>query len=116
MNASLRIAIPLSEGKLSKHFGHLESIALVDINPIEKQVVCMEVIQAPPLQPGRLSAWLAELKANLIIACDMGKRAQAMFGEQGIQVIAGVKSKLPEQLVTEYLSGTLNIGDNQCNH
>lgn len=116
MKTNLRIAIPLSEGKLSKHFGHLECVALADVNPVEKQVVQLEEVQVPPLQPGRISFWLAKLNTNLIIASDMGTRAQELFAEQGIQVIVGAQSELPEQLVSEYLSGTLETGYNKCSH
>ena len=83
----MRIAIPLVNGKLSQHFGHLDHVALVDVDTAEKKIIQQEEIEAPPLQPGLLSSWLAERGTNMIIAGGMGQRAQGMFAEHGIEVL-----------------------------
>ena len=112
----MRIAIPLANGKLSMHFGHCERFALVDVDPTEKKILKREDIEAPPHEPGLLPRWLAERGANMIIAGGMGQRARGLFTEQGVQVVVGAPADTPEQLVTAYLSGTLQIGDNVCDH
>jgi predicted Fe-Mo cluster-binding NifX family protein len=112
----MRIAIPLANGKLAMHFGHCEHFALVDVYAAEKKIVSRKDIEAPPHQPGLLPRWLAERGATMIIAGGMGQRALGLFAEQGIQVVLGAAAETPERLVSDYLSGTLQVGENACDH
>jgi predicted Fe-Mo cluster-binding NifX family protein/predicted RNA-binding Zn-ribbon protein involved in translation (DUF1610 family) len=112
----MRIAIPLADGKLCMHFGHCERFALVDVDPVEKRILKREDIVPPPHEPGLLPPWLAERGANMIIAGGMGQRAQGLFTEQGIQVVVGAPAETPEKLAADYLSGTLQAGENVCDH
>ena len=36
--------------------------------------------------------------------------------QNGIKVVVGAPAEAPEQLVTAYLNGTLQAGDNLCDH
>jgi predicted Fe-Mo cluster-binding NifX family protein len=112
----MKIAIPLAGGKLSMHFGHCELFALVDVDPAEKQILKREDVEPPPHEPGLLPKWLAERGANVIIAGGMGQRAQGLFAEYGILVIIGAAADTPERLVGDYLAGTLQSGENVCDH
>jgi predicted Fe-Mo cluster-binding NifX family protein len=112
----MKIAIPLANGRLSMHFGHCEHFALVDVNPDERKIIKQELVAAPPHQPGLLPPWLAERGATTILAGGMGQRAQDLFAQQGIQVVVGAPADTPEQLVTEFLAGTLQVGENVCDH
>jgi len=98
------------------HFGHCERFALVEVDLSTKTILNREDIDAPPHQPGLLPPWLAERGANMIIAGGMGRRAQDLFVEQGIQVIVGAPADTPERLVGDYLAGTLQAGENVCDH
>ena len=112
----MRIAIPLAEGKLAMHFGHCERFALVDVDPAEKKILKREDIEAPPHEPGLLPPWLAERGATMIIAGGMGQRAHGLFAEQGITVVVGAPAESPERIVAKYLAGTLQVGENVCDH
>lgn len=112
----MKIAIPLAGGRLSLHFGHCESFALVEVDPTSSRIVGRQDLPAPPHQPGLLPPWLAQQGANLIIAGGMGQRAQDLFAQQGIQVIIGAPAETPETLVGGYLAGMLHSGDNLCDH
>ena len=112
----MRIAIPLAGGKLAMHFGHCERFALVDVDIEKKQIVSREDVTPPPHEPGLLPRWLAERGANLIIAGGMGQRAQALFAESGIEVRVGARSETPERIAGDYLSGSLQTGENACDH
>jgi predicted Fe-Mo cluster-binding NifX family protein len=112
----MRIAIPLSNGKLAMHFGHCERFALVDVDPAQKKIIGRKDIDAPPHQPGLLPPWLAERGATMIIAGGMGQRAQDLFNEQGIKVLVGAPAETPEKLVTDFLAETLQVGKNVCDH
>ena len=112
----MRIAVPLAHGKLALHFGHCEHFALVDVDATTKSIVKTELVEAPDHQPGLLPRWLAEKGAQLIIAGGMGSRAQALFADQQIQVVIGAPAETPEMLVNAYLDGTLQSGENVCDH
>lgn len=112
----MRIAIPLANGKLCLHFGHCERFALVEVDLIEKRIINQELIDPPPHEPGLLPPWLAQQGANIIIAGGIGQRAQALFTQQGIEVVAGAPSDTPETLVGDFLAGALKVGANACDH
>jgi predicted Fe-Mo cluster-binding NifX family protein len=112
----MKIAIPMADGKLTTHFGHCESFALIDVDPAEKTILNRTDVVPPPHAPGLLPPWLAEKGVGLVIAGGMGQRAQGLFAAQGIQVFVGAPSETPEILVGQYLSGTLRSGVNACDH
>ena len=112
----MRIAIPLADGKLSMHFGHCGHFALVDVDPAAKMILKREDVEAPPHQPGLLPPWLADKGVNVIIAGGMGQRARGLFNDHGITVVIGARPDAPEQLVAGYLEGTLETGENICDH
>ena len=112
----MKIAIPLAEGKLTMHFGHCASFALVEVDDKTKKILKREDIAAPPHEPGLLPPWLAKQGAKMIIAGGMGQRAQELFAQQGIQVVVGAPAESPEKLITDYFAGTLQAGVNACDH
>ncbi len=112
----MKIALPLAQGRLSMHFGHCQEFAIFDVQPENKEIISYQKYNAPPHQPGLLPRWLAEKGVSLVIAGGMGQRAQAIFNEAGIDVTVGAPSEEPEKLVHRYLDGTLQTGDNLCDH
>jgi len=112
----MRIAIPVSDGRLSAHFGHCDRFAFFDVDPAAKTILKSEELDAPAHQPGLLPPWLAEHGAEMIIAGGMGVRAQTLFSGQGIQVLTGAPSEAPEKVIEAYLAGTLERGQNICDH
>ena len=112
----MRIAVPLSEGVLTIHFGHCESFALVDVDPEKMKILYRRDIEAPPHEPGLLPVWLKKQGVDLVIAGGIGERAIVLLKEQGVSVVTGAQSATPETLINEYLSNTLQPGDNACDH
>jgi len=112
----MKIAIPLAEGKLTTHFGHCASFAMIDVDTETKKILKREDIAAPEHQPGLLPPWLAERGVTMIIAGGMGQRAQQLFAQQNIKVVVGAPVETPEALISDYLAGTLQGGNNVCDH
>lgn len=112
----MRIAIPIANGTLAMHFGHCEEFALIDVDEESKTILNQENVPAPGHQPGMLPGWLAEQHAKVIIAGGMGSRAQNLFTANGIKVIIGAPSETPERLVASFLDGSLQAGENICDH
>ena len=112
----MRYAIPVSSGGISAHFGHCEYFAFFDVEEQSKKITSKETIPSPEHQPGLLPVWLAEKGATVIIAGGMGPRAIDILNQNGIEVVLGAMETDPEQAVLSHLSGSLDTGDNVCDH
>ena len=112
----MRIAIPLTGGKLSQHFGHCEQFAIIEVDKDTKSIKSKELVSPPAHQPGVLPQWLAGLQVELIIAGGMGQRAQQLFTQNQIEVVVGASEISPEELASAYLDGRLQCGENICDH
>ena len=66
--------------------------------------------------PGLLPRWLSEEGATIIIAGGMGNRARVLFEQRGIDVVVGAGADDPDRIVEHYLSGSLELGENACDH
>ena len=111
-----RIAIPLADGRLCAHFGHCQQFALLDVDEKTGKATTQKLLTPPPHEPGVLPSWLHGLGATVIIAGGMGQRAQQIFEQNGIKVVVGAPAQSPEQLVADYVAGTLATGANLCDH
>jgi len=101
---------------VSMHFGHCEEFALYEVNEDDKSILGKTAHKPPAHEPGVLPRWLHELGANVIITGGMGQRAQQLFAQNGISVVLGAPAESPEQIATAYLNGTLQAGENVCDH
>ncbi|MFA5468963.1 MAG: NifB/NifX family molybdenum-iron cluster-binding protein, partial [Sphaerochaetaceae bacterium] len=110
----MRIAVPVAQGVLNLHFGHCKAFVLLDVDQDKKEILQRDEVDAPKHEPGVLPQFLADRGVNVIISGGMGSRAQDLFESHGISVICGAPIKTPEELVKEYLAGTLVAGDNAC--
>jgi predicted Fe-Mo cluster-binding NifX family protein len=112
----MKIAIPVADGTLATHFGHCESFAFIDVELQERTVLGRQDVTPPPHEPGLLPRWLAEQGVEMIIAGGMGQRAQDLFVKSGIRVYTGASAFSPEQLVQDFMRGSLSTGVNLCDH
>lgn len=110
----MRIAIPMAQGSLCMHFGHCSTFAIIDV---ENGEITRSIEETPPPhQPGLLPPWLADRGVDLVIAGGMGSRARNIFVSHGIQVITGAPGGGAEETIKAYLDGTLETGENACDH
>ncbi|MBT3377850.1 MAG: ATPase [Lentisphaerae bacterium] len=112
----MKIAIPLTDGQLSMHFGHCEQFALIETNDATKEIGTTTLLTPPPHEPGLLPRWLHSEGADMIIAGGMGMRAQQLFAQQQIRVVVGAPAEGPETLVGKFLENALVTGKNICAH
>jgi len=108
------IAVPITNGQLSAHFGHCEKFWIFTAE--NNKITFDELITPPPHEPGLLPRFLAEKGVNAIIAGGMGSRAQALFNQNNIDVYFGVDADKPANLVQRLLENTLESGVNLCDH
>jgi len=112
----MRIAIPVTKGKLSAHFGHCRQFFLADADPECKMIMTTKTLKPPVHEPGVLPRWLHEQGAEIIIAGGMGQRAKQLFSELNITVVTGALCEDPDRIVQWFLSGDLRTGANVCDH
>jgi len=111
-----KIAVPISDGRLAQHFGHCEQFAVYEVDRETGEVLGSESHVPPAHEPGALPRWLHGLGADVIIAGGMGRRAQTLFEENGIEVVVGAPSAAADEIVTAYIGGSLEAGENVCDH
>ena len=112
----MRIAIPLANGQLSQHFGHSEQFLLVDMDHEKRTVLGRKIEAAPEHAPGVLPRWLVERGVDVLITAGLGARARDLLAENSVEVLTGITSSDPEKLLREFFNGTLQPGDNRCDH
>ncbi|MCD6453543.1 MAG: NifB/NifX family molybdenum-iron cluster-binding protein [Dehalococcoidales bacterium] len=112
----MRCAVPVIGGMLSAHFGHCGQFALFDVDENRKQIVSQELVASPGHEPGALPSFLAARGVTVVIAGGMGSRAQNLFAQSGIKVVINALEKNPERAVSSYLAGTLETGNDMCDH
>ena len=61
----MKFAIPLANVKLTAHFGHCQEFALIEV--VENEIANKQKLIPPPHEPGVISSWLYELRADIII-------------------------------------------------
>ncbi len=112
----MKIAIPLTGGRLSDHFGHCDQFALIEADLVSKEILVKSLLIPPPHEPGVLPRWLHQQGAQVVIAGGMGRRALDLFAQNGIAVHAGAAGGTPEELTQAYLNGALGGGTPSCGH
>ncbi len=112
----MRIAVPVTGGEMSSHFGQCERFVIFDVGEDGKSVGRREELLPPPHEPGTFPRWLHEQGATVIIAGGMGSRAQSLFSQNDIQVVVGATGGAPDVLVRNFLEGRLETGANACDH
>ena len=110
----MKIAIPLVNCRLATRFGHCNSFALFDVDPVQKAILRRQDVPAPEHQPDNLPAWLERYGVDAVIAAGMGRRAMALLTQLQIGTVVGAKREVPEKLVQDYLGDNLEIGENLC--
>jgi predicted Fe-Mo cluster-binding NifX family protein len=110
----MRIAIPLHQGRFSSHFGGAEAFAFYSVD-LAKRTVGDRQLEAPPKHGrGVYPMWLRQKGATVVLAGGIGPRAIDILSQHGIEVVLGVEGNDPDDLVKEYLDGSLEATGQAC--
>lgn len=109
-----KVAIPVSGGKLSAHFGHSEHFVIYEVEG--KEVLSQNKEVPPPHEQGVLPRWLHALGATDIIAGGIGHKAISIFNGNHINVLVGAPSIEPDEIIRGFLNDTLQLQGNYCDH
>jgi predicted Fe-Mo cluster-binding NifX family protein len=107
----MKVAISTDGDYVSAHFGRCPSFTIVDIDA--NTVVSREEVENPGHQPAFLPQFLSEKGVGCIIAGGMGRRAEVLFAEKGIETLVGVTGRLND-VIEKLVSGTLEGGETLC--
>jgi len=107
----MKIAIATDNNYVSEHFGRCPSYTILEIS--ENKIVSKKLVDNPGHEPGKIPEFLNYLGVTTIIAGGMGPRAVGFFEEFKIQVIIGISGEV-EQVITNYINGSLQSGDSTC--
>jgi len=111
-----RIAIPDENGLVSAHFGHCPSFAIYEVDENARAVNTRKSEVPPPHEPGAIPRWLKELGVQVVLAGGMGRKAMELLRKLGIEPVVGVSGLGVEEAVQGYLSGSLHLQSNVCDH
>jgi predicted Fe-Mo cluster-binding NifX family protein len=108
---SMKVAISTDGEYVSAHFGRCPNFTIVDIE--QDNILSREVVGNPGHQPAFLPQFLSGKGVGCIIAGGMGRRAQTLFAEKGIQTLVGITGRVDE-IIEKLISGTLEGGESLC--
>jgi len=109
-----KVAVPVSNGVLSPHFGHCEHFVIAEID--EGKVETISKVIPPPHEPGIIPRWLSEKGVNVVLVGGIGQKALNLFQQYGIEAVIGVSPKPPSELIEAFLAKELESGVSQCSH
>jgi predicted Fe-Mo cluster-binding NifX family protein len=108
---SLRIAISTDGDFVSAHFGRCPSFTIIEID--DGKLINKQTITNPGHHPGFLPQFLQQRGVDYIIAGGMGRRAEDLFAQVGIQTILGISGNIDE-VIDKIIKGTLEGGESLC--
>jgi predicted Fe-Mo cluster-binding NifX family protein len=109
----VKVAIAVDGEHVSQHFGRCERYELAEL--VNGDPVRRHSVPNPGHAPGRVPLYLKEAGADCIVAGGMGRQAQVLFEQFGIEVIMGVSGSV-EDAVAQLAAGKLRDGKSTCDH
>lgn len=103
----MKIAIPLINGALAPMLDDVQTFAFIEADTVRRAILNKEEREAPLPQPAMAPYWLAEQGAKLLFVGRIRETTRIALAERGIAVLSRIRLGKPEELVTEYLEGTL---------
>ena len=70
----------------------------------------------PPHERGAIPKWLVEQRITDVIAGGIGEHAINNLRRHHINIYTGARLKNPGELTRDLLDGTLETGENYCDH
>jgi predicted Fe-Mo cluster-binding NifX family protein len=109
----MRVAIATDGRNVGAHFGRCPSYTVVDIDGTSADN--RQTLDNPGHAPGAIPKFLKEHGVEAIIAGGMGRRAQDLFDQMGIEHVVGVTGSV-DDAIERCVDGTLEGGESLCSH
>ncbi len=109
-----KIAIPVTNGLLSAHFGHCQHFVIAEV--VDGKIIQLTEEIPPPHEPGVIPKWLGNRGVDIVLAGGIGQKAVQLFQQYNILPVIGVPEKPVKELIIDFLEGRIESGVNQCSH
>lgn len=109
-----KIALPVKDNELSPHFGLCSHFKFY--YEVNGEITKEELIPVPHKQPELIPNWLIGKGVTDLIAFGIGIKPVEILNQNKINVFVGVKLKEPDELIKDFLNGTLETNGNLCDH
>lgn len=111
----VRVALPVAGGRVTGVVENARRFALVDVEASSMRVIKREDVEAPATAEDTgdaavLSVWLREQGVQVLLCGAMPEDARVLCAERGVQVVLDTAPDIPEELIGEYLAGSLHGG------
>ncbi len=115
----MRIALPISEGKFSTHYGRAEAISIHDIDLSSGTAADRGLKLFPAEGTCGAGPWMAEQGVEVLLAGGLGSGAAQALGKAGVKVFAGITETDPRKVLEQFLAGVaqareLTPGESMC--
>jgi predicted Fe-Mo cluster-binding NifX family protein len=107
----MKVAISTDADYVSPHFGRCPCFTIVEFKG--GKILSKEIVDNPGHQPAFLPQFLSEKGVSCIVAGGMGRRAEALFSEKGIETLVGIGGRVDE-VIDKLIKGTLEGGESVC--
>ncbi len=109
-NVMRRVAIPISQNELSEFFGECNHYEIFEI---DKKIVNRKLVEIPfDMTILKLPEWLKNQGVTDVIAYKVNKQIISLFASKKVNVFVGVHKISPQNLIDDYLQGTLESDKN----
>jgi len=104
----MRIGVPLTDGRLSPHFGRSTGLLLAEVDDDVSTVAATRTVDLAAGDACRgLPARLAAEGVGVVLVAGIGAHARDRLAELGIQAVTGVGLPDAREALARYLAGTL---------
>ena len=105
-----KVAIPIAGEQLSEYFGQCNYYRVFEI---ENGVILTNMKETPPDQQiEMLPEWASSQNITDVITYKIDKRIISLFSRKKINLFVGVRVGTPDELIEDYLNGTLQSDKN----
>ena len=115
----MRIALPISEGKFSIHYGRAEALSLHDVDLAAGTAANLGLRLFPAEGTCGAGKWVAAQGVEVLLAGGLGSGAAQGLGEAGVRVMGGITETDPAKVLALFLEGIaqareLAPGESMC--
>ena len=111
-----KIAVPLTQGQFSTHYGRTTAFALFDVDLPMAKVLAHSIVPVPGAHACGMASWLKSQGVSAVIVGGIGGGAVANLQAAQIQVLAATGAAEPAELVQACLQESLPAATANCEH
>lgn len=104
-----RIAIPLTDGKLSEYFGQCDHYKIFEIR---QSRVTSSLVKAPEdIEIMSMPLWASEQGITDVVTFKIDGRIMHLFAKYKISLYIGISGKTPAEIIECYMNGKLKCDE-----